>query len=79
MLPGFTRWSADTQKEAEEKFAYLQSLIEPSVGLAILGGTIGVADLEQYPLDGPVPDMPVTNGPRSRQALLLAGGAARTI
>ena len=71
VLPGIYPVVGRTQKEAEEKFAYLQSLIEPSVGLAILGSTIGVPDLERYPLDGPVPQMPVTNGPRSRQALLL--------
>jgi alkanesulfonate monooxygenase len=71
VLPGIYPVVGNTQKEAEEKFDYLQSLIEPSVGLAILGGTIGVQGLEQYPLDGPVPDMPVTNGPRSRQTLLL--------
>ncbi len=71
VLPGIYPVVGTTQKEAEEKFAYLQSLIEPSVGLAILGSTIGVADLERYKLDGPVPDMPITNGPRSRQALLL--------
>lgn len=28
-------------------------------------------DLEKYPLDGPVPEMPETNGPLSRQRLLL--------
>ena len=71
ILPGLYPVVGRTRAEAEEKFAYLQSLIEPSVGLAVLGHTIGVPDLSQYPLDGPVPEMGVTNGPRSRQALLL--------
>ncbi len=71
VLPGLYPVVGRTQAEAEEKFAYLQSLIHPAVGLSTLGHTIGVANLAEYPLDGPVPEMPVTNGPRSRQALLV--------
>ena len=41
------------------------------MGVAILEHTIGVRGLSAYDLDGPVPEMPITNGPRSRQALLL--------
>lgn len=48
-----------------------QSLIHPSVGIAVLEHTIGVGGLDKYPLDGPVPDMGDTNGPLSRQRLLL--------
>jgi N-acetyl-S-(2-succino)cysteine monooxygenase len=59
-----------TESEAREKFDFLQSLIHPSVGLAVLEHTIGM-NLEQYKLDGPVPEMPETNGPLSRQRLLL--------
>jgi FMN-dependent oxidoreductase (nitrilotriacetate monooxygenase family) len=82
-LPGFGRTQADvkilpglypvvgrTESEAREKFDFLQSLIHPSVGLAVLEHTIGVP-LSQYSLDGPVPDMADTNGPLSRQRLLL--------
>ncbi len=71
ILPGLYPVVAATQTEAEDKFDRLQNLIEPSVGLAGLANAIGVPGLDQYDLDGPVPDMPVTNGPRSRQALLL--------
>jgi len=71
ILPGIYPVVGRTQAEAEEKFAHLQSLIHPDVGLAILSHTIGVPNLHQYDLDGPVPEMAVTNGPRSRQALLL--------
>ena len=70
IMPGLYPVVGGTQAEAEDKFAQLQSLIHPDVGLSVLGSTIGV-DLSGLPLDGPVPDMPVTNGPRSRQALLL--------
>jgi FMN-dependent oxidoreductase (nitrilotriacetate monooxygenase family) len=71
ILPGLYPVVGRTEAEAREKFDFLQSLIHPSVGLAVLEHTIGVADLAQYPLDGPVPDMADTNGPLSRQRLLL--------
>ncbi len=71
ILPGLYPVIGRTRAEAEAKFAELQSLILPEVGLAVLANTIGVFDLDQYDLDGPVPEMSLTNGPRSRQALLL--------
>ncbi len=71
VMPGLYPVVAPTESEAQEKSEYLQSLIHPSVGLAVLEHTIGVHDLDKLPLDGPVPEMPDTNGPLSRQRLLL--------
>ena len=71
ILPGLYPVVGRTEAEAREKFDVLQSLIHPSVGLAVLEHTIGVADLARFPLDGPVPEMADTNGPLSRQRLLL--------
>ena len=71
VMPGFYPVVAATQSEAQEKYDYLQSLIQVPVGLAVLEHTIGVHDLDKLPLDGPVPEMPDTNGPLSRQRLLL--------
>jgi N-acetyl-S-(2-succino)cysteine monooxygenase len=71
VMPGIYPVVGRTEQEAQHKFAYLQSLIHPSVGLAVLEHTIGVTGLEKYPLDGPVPEMGDTNGPLSRQRLLL--------
>jgi alkanesulfonate monooxygenase len=62
---------AKTHREAEQKFADLQDLIDPAVGLALLSTMSGALDLSQYPLDGPLPELPETNGGRSRQALLI--------
>ena len=70
-MPGIYPVVGRTEAEAREKFDYLQSLIHPSVGLAVLEHTIGVSNLAQYPLHGPVPEMGDTNGPLSRQRLLL--------
>jgi FMN-dependent oxidoreductase (nitrilotriacetate monooxygenase family) len=71
IMPGIYPVVGRTEEEAKEKFAYLQSLIHPSVGIAVLEHTIGVPNLSQYPLHGPVPEMGDTNGPLSRQRLLL--------
>jgi FMN-dependent oxidoreductase (nitrilotriacetate monooxygenase family) len=70
VLPGIFPVVAPTLSDAEEKFEELQDLIQPEVGLDLLSGMIG-ADLPAYPLDGPVPDLPETNGGKSRQDLLL--------
>jgi FMN-dependent oxidoreductase (nitrilotriacetate monooxygenase family) len=71
IMPGIYPVVGRTEAEAREKFDFLQSLIHPSVGLAVLEHTIGVSNLARYPLDGPVPEMGDTNGPLSRQRLLL--------
>ena len=71
VLPGIYPVVGRSESEAREKYEFLQSLIHPSVGLAVLEHTIGVGGLDQYPLHGPVPDMGDTNGPLSRQRLLL--------
>jgi alkanesulfonate monooxygenase len=71
VMPGFYPVVAPTEAEAKEKFDYLQSLIQPSVGISILEYTIGVKGLDKLPLHGPVPEMADTNGPLSRQRLLL--------
>ena len=71
VMPGFYPVVAPTVSEAQEKYDYLQSLIQVPVGLSVLEHTIGVHDLDKLPLDGPVPEMPDTNGPLSRQRLLL--------
>jgi alkanesulfonate monooxygenase len=71
VMPGFYPVVASTTSEAQEKYDYLQSLIQKPVGISILESTIGVHGLDKLPLDGPVPEMADTNGPLSRQRLLL--------
>ena len=58
------------------EFQSFQQLVEPEVGVALLGRMLGNFDLSGYPLDGPLPDLPLTDsGQQSRQKLLteLAG------
>ena len=70
-MPGIFPVIGRTQAEAEEKFARLQDLIHPVVGVQLLSNMIGGFDLSGYPVDGPLPDIPETNGGKSRQQLLI--------
>ena len=59
ILPGLTAIVGRTDAEAQEKHAYLQSLIHPTVGRDFLGMLLGDFDLSSYDVDGPLPDVPM--------------------
>ena len=76
VMPGVYVVVADSEAEAQEKQEAFQELVEPQVGIALLSRMLGNFDLSAYPLDGPLPELPLTDsGQRSRQLLLteLAG------
>jgi FMN-dependent oxidoreductase (nitrilotriacetate monooxygenase family) len=82
IMPGIYAVVGASEAQAREKYEALQDLIEPQAGLALLGRMIGNFDLSGYPLDGPLPELPLTeNGQRSRQQLLtsIAQGEDLTI
>ena len=72
MMPGIMPFVGRTQQEAEDKFARLQSLLHPSVGIGML--IINhFPDLTGYDLDSPVPEIAMTNdqmgsGPEDQRA-----------
>ncbi|MCM0594315.1 MAG: LLM class flavin-dependent oxidoreductase [Gloeotrichia echinulata IR180] len=70
IMPGVFPVIGRTEEEAREKYDLLQELIHPYVGLGLLSGMIGGVDLSPYPVDGPLPELPETNGGKSRQKLL---------
>ena len=57
VLPGLSPVVGATRAEAEAKYEYLQSLIDPVVGREMLSTVLGGVDLEPYDLDGPLPDL----------------------
>ncbi|WP_296262557.1 MULTISPECIES: LLM class flavin-dependent oxidoreductase [unclassified Pseudomonas] len=71
IMPGLLPVVAATQAEAQAKFQALQDQVLPQVGLATLATTLGEVDLSGYDLDGPLPDLPEANGPKSRRQLLI--------
>ncbi|WP_439857474.1 LLM class flavin-dependent oxidoreductase [Pseudomonas syringae] len=71
IMPGVFIVVAETEALAKAKFESFQKLVEPRVGVALLGRMLGNFDLSGYPLDGPLPELPLTDsGQRSRQKLL---------
>jgi FMN-dependent oxidoreductase (nitrilotriacetate monooxygenase family) len=71
VMPGIFPVVGRTEQEAKDKFQQLQDLIHPVVGLSLLSSMTGSVDLSAYPLDGPLPPLPATNGGKSRQQLLI--------
>lgn len=71
IMPGLLPVVAATNDQAQEKFQNLQDQVLPEVGLATLATTLGEVDLTGYDLDGPLPDLPEANGPKSRRQLLI--------
>ncbi|WP_273429092.1 LLM class flavin-dependent oxidoreductase [Chitinibacter tainanensis] len=71
IMPGVFPVVGRTEEEAQAKYQALQDLIHPTVGVGLLSALIG-ADLSAYEIDGPLPDLPETNGMKSRQALMYS-------
>lgn len=71
VMPGIFPVVGRTEAEAEAKFEEVQALIHPDVGLSQLAGMLGGADLRGLDVDGPLPELPESNGGKSRQALLV--------
>lgn len=70
IMPGAFPVVGRTQGEAEDRYAELQELIHPVVGRSLLEQLTG-ADLSAHADDALVPDLPETEGGKSRQALIL--------
>lgn len=71
IMPGVAPLVAETEAEAREKYEELQELIPDDVGVALLSSYLSIADLWRYPIDGPLPELPATEGMKSRQALVI--------
>lgn len=71
VMPGVSPFVGRTLAEAQEKYERLTSLILEEDGVGLLNGfTGGTLDLSEYDLDGPLPELPPTEGMKSRQALI---------
>jgi N-acetyl-S-(2-succino)cysteine monooxygenase len=69
IMPGLSVFVGRTRREAQDKFAELQNLIHPAVGVALLSKYIAW-DLTGLDIDGPVPVVPQDRGAPTRSALL---------
>jgi N-acetyl-S-(2-succino)cysteine monooxygenase len=71
VMPGVFPIVGRTTDEAEEKYAQLQELVHPDVGMTLLSAMLGDVDLSGYKLAEPLPELPDTNMSKSRLALLV--------
>ncbi|WP_416424849.1 LLM class flavin-dependent oxidoreductase [Pseudomonas sp. App30] len=71
IMPGISPVIGRSQGEAEDIFGELQARLDPRVGLGLLAGMAGGIDLSGHDLDGPLPELPVSNAMQSRQALFI--------
>jgi FMN-dependent oxidoreductase (nitrilotriacetate monooxygenase family) len=71
VLPGIMPILGRTEAEAKEHYLQLQSLITDDQALRTLQRISGGVDLRKYPLDGPFPDLPLTNAAQARQRRLI--------
>lgn len=74
IMPGVSPIVGSTLAEARAKYQALQELIPDEVGVALLASYLSIKDLAAHPLDGPLPDMPPTDGIQSRQQLIIDHG-----
>jgi FMN-dependent oxidoreductase (nitrilotriacetate monooxygenase family) len=65
----------ETRAEADERAAYVNSLVSAETGLCDLSNAIGV-DLSGFPLDRPITDMEITDGARGVLDVILQGSRA---
>lgn len=77
VMPGAFVVVGQTEMEAEDRYAALQGMIDPVVGLGLLSGLLGDIDLSGLPLDEPLPVLPETQGSKSRQALIYEDARKR--
>ncbi len=70
ILPGVMPIIGETEAQAKEQLARLQSWLTPTNALALVSQRIG-HDISGYPLDGPVPEFPPTERGQAFSRTLL--------
>jgi N-acetyl-S-(2-succino)cysteine monooxygenase len=78
IMPGFQVTVGSSEQEAKDKFQALQDLIPPAVGVRHLSQYINY-ELSGFPIDGPLPDIPLTNLNFSRTETLFKMARAENL
>jgi alkanesulfonate monooxygenase SsuD/methylene tetrahydromethanopterin reductase-like flavin-dependent oxidoreductase (luciferase family) len=71
ILPGLHAIVGRTESEALDVREQMRALIPEALAITQLMQHSGGVDLRQYPLDGPLPNLPPSNSAKARQALLV--------
>lgn len=75
ILPSVDPIIGETESIAREKQAYINELVHPEVGLALVSTHIGV-DLSQYPLDQPISELKIAQGAQGSLDVIIQGTKA---
>ncbi|HWK44734.1 MAG TPA: LLM class flavin-dependent oxidoreductase [Stellaceae bacterium] len=70
ILSGIMPIIGATTQEARDKARQLDDLIHPTIAVAYLSDLLDF-DLSAYPIDGPLPDLPETNGEQGRSRMII--------
>ncbi|MCB8883903.1 LLM class flavin-dependent oxidoreductase [Acidisoma cellulosilytica] len=70
IMPGPLPIIGRTQAEADAKDRALQDLVPESLAVSYLSDIVQ-HDLTHYPIDGPLPDLPASNGEMGRRQMIL--------
>ena len=70
VLPGLLTVVAPTEQEAKAKLDRLASYVDESSAMETMSGRIG-HDMSQYPLDGPVPELPHPKNAQGYSRMIL--------
>ena len=73
ILPGVMPIIGKTDAAAREVLNALQGYVDSTEGLAMLSSRLGV-DISQYPLDGPIPDLPIPDTSHGFARAMLSKG-----
>ena len=71
VMPGLMPVLGRTREGAEGRLQQLQALIPTEVAVKTLSDLVNM-DLSRFPLDGPLPEVPVTNTQQGRQKIVVA-------
>ncbi len=71
ILPGFIPIVGETMQEAQDKFRQMQTFVSDDLALRAISRLAGGIDLWQYPIDGPLPELPESNSAKGRQKMLI--------
>ncbi|TBU88678.1 nitrilotriacetate monooxygenase [Stutzerimonas kirkiae] len=71
ILPGLLPIVGRSEEEARAKHQRLLDLLPDDLGIKPIARLAGDLDLTQYPLDGPLPELPPNNSAHGRQQLLV--------
>jgi alkanesulfonate monooxygenase SsuD/methylene tetrahydromethanopterin reductase-like flavin-dependent oxidoreductase (luciferase family) len=70
IMPGVQVVLGSSKAEAEDKYAQIQTLIHPDLGVTLLSELVAM-DLSSFPIDGPLPEVPPSHAQRGRQSVIV--------